>query len=659
MNRQKIQKSSRYQVKVRFGAFLAIWLLLSMAPFVFDVQAADAKKAAFQTEPTPGGQIVSEKPTGDPKLIVVRHYTVPEQVRALESFTLYLEIKNVGNVPAEGFTIDSEATDDPNIKFEDQSTKLIPTIASDESTTISFRLRVIEILEGSGSKSVKFNFKQPVDGKLTGTQTNPSVNFYVLEAIVIAKPTATLHDTFDKAQLYIGETWVTEARRTGYDMLTPVPVDITAQLPITAAGGPEFQFGVEIRNLGDREARNIQVDFCNTAEDATSKFQPTSSSCIQHIPGTLPPDGSGFTGQVLAYKDNTPGDGVDPLSRGQALTLTIRYEFQHAGRWVSEAFTETVFVYPQQFLAPRILVTPQPEAPPGAIAKVKGHGVRLRYGPSTNYEIIRLVNNGDELTIVGKKGDGTWWQVEHYGSYAWIYAGLVYASGADHVPVVTNYPPEPPPPSQGIHSSDSPANKQQAGSTEQQLNNANLRSVSTNSFGSRGEVVPLSYVETQNEGAKAGQQQSAASARPLILIEQYQVEPKQIRTAEPFVVELVLYNAGNAISQQLALTWLSVDIVPLGSGTTQWLDALAPRERVTIRRQFVTVSAVADQLVMLPLQLQYLDGTQNLVRQNETIALIPAGFAPDSVTSDAGEGEERPLWLRVVSGLIGLGAEPK
>ena len=66
----------------------------------------------------------------------------------------------------------------------------------------------------------------------------------------------------------------------------------------------------------------------------------------------------------------------------------------------------------------------------------------LRAGPGTNYPRIGSVKAGDNLKIVGKNQDGSWYKLSNG---AWIAAFLV-ASAASNIPVVKIIPTPPPPP---------------------------------------------------------------------------------------------------------------------------------------------------------------------------------------------------------------------
>ncbi len=94
--------------------------------------------------------------------------------------------------------------------------------------------------------------------------------------------------------------------------------------------------------------------------------------------------------------------------------------------------------------------TPTPEASPTptplayAVAIATGD-TNLRQGPGTNYPIVGLLKKGEQLPIIGKNKQGTWWQLkDNKGKPVWIIANRVTAKGpVDSVKVATNIPKPP------------------------------------------------------------------------------------------------------------------------------------------------------------------------------------------------------------------------
>lgn len=69
--------------------------------------------------------------------------------------------------------------------------------------------------------------------------------------------------------------------------------------------------------------------------------------------------------------------------------------------------------------------------------------VNLRSGPGTNYSRVGTLRAGQQLRIVGKNSNASWWQVES-GGKVWVAASVTRASGPlDQVPVAQDIPAAP------------------------------------------------------------------------------------------------------------------------------------------------------------------------------------------------------------------------
>ncbi len=83
--------------------------------------------------------------------------------------------------------------------------------------------------------------------------------------------------------------------------------------------------------------------------------------------------------------------------------------------------------------------TPEAEAtPPQATAEAFPRGANVRAGPGLSYPLEGFLEGGETVEITGRH-DG-WWQVDYEGTPAWIYSGVVRATGTDYVPVVDAVP---------------------------------------------------------------------------------------------------------------------------------------------------------------------------------------------------------------------------
>lgn len=85
--------------------------------------------------------------------------------------------------------------------------------------------------------------------------------------------------------------------------------------------------------------------------------------------------------------------------------------------------------------------TPTKTPTPQPIAIVDTEGLNVRKGPGTDYDILGSVKRGDELVIVGRLADKSWYQIEYEELKGWVFGGLVIAENADQVPVITDIPP--------------------------------------------------------------------------------------------------------------------------------------------------------------------------------------------------------------------------
>ena len=70
--------------------------------------------------------------------------------------------------------------------------------------------------------------------------------------------------------------------------------------------------------------------------------------------------------------------------------------------------------------------------------------VNLRSGPGTGFRLVGRLQPGQELAIIGKNPNASWWQVKTNNGAAWVAGWLVRTSGAvDQVPVAQNIPQAP------------------------------------------------------------------------------------------------------------------------------------------------------------------------------------------------------------------------
>ncbi|MEP7287931.1 MAG: SH3 domain-containing protein [Chloroflexota bacterium] len=67
----------------------------------------------------------------------------------------------------------------------------------------------------------------------------------------------------------------------------------------------------------------------------------------------------------------------------------------------------------------------------GAICtvRVSVSGLNLRTGPGTNFRVMTRLNVGDELTVIGRNADSSWYQGKRSTSTGWVSAGYVTTDG--------------------------------------------------------------------------------------------------------------------------------------------------------------------------------------------------------------------------------------
>lgn len=89
---------------------------------------------------------------------------------------------------------------------------------------------------------------------------------------------------------------------------------------------------------------------------------------------------------------------------------------------------------------PAPLPTDTPTSPPAKPVLVINSGdVNIRSGPSTDYDILTVVNRGEEYEVVGKNGTGDWWQICCVaGEFGWVISEFADTDGpVDQVAVVS------------------------------------------------------------------------------------------------------------------------------------------------------------------------------------------------------------------------------
>ncbi len=92
-----------------------------------------------------------------------------------------------------------------------------------------------------------------------------------------------------------------------------------------------------------------------------------------------------------------------------------------------------------------------PKPPEGAIfaiVKSNGDALRMRAGPSTNYEIVARIPDKTRVTLIAKLADGSWYQVLYppgSSQVGWINGEFLTLEGSNAQMQIANAPPTPTP----------------------------------------------------------------------------------------------------------------------------------------------------------------------------------------------------------------------
>jgi Bacterial SH3 domain len=86
---------------------------------------------------------------------------------------------------------------------------------------------------------------------------------------------------------------------------------------------------------------------------------------------------------------------------------------------------------------PKPTATQVPTAAP-VTAKVTENVVNLRAGPSTNDKIVGKLAKDDQLTLIGRNQDSTWYQTDASHQKGWVFGQTIQITGGDakSLPVV-------------------------------------------------------------------------------------------------------------------------------------------------------------------------------------------------------------------------------
>jgi len=625
----------------------------------------------YTTTLAQGEPIIPDKPKLTPTAVVlplpevelVRYYTEPAQLRAQEPFVLFLEIKNSGRAPAHDYIFESEQCAPEGFILRNECRLSIPSLGIGESTLLKFHLRYIQASDGANAQS-SFIIKHRHDSNISESYT---LHFLFLPARgTISDETPELERPFPKPKLVVHRSWVAKARATIDELLTQVPLVIATLPSGTKNGGPEFELVIELQNQGSVEAMTIYIDFCDEGDN----FNPVYSGCRKAVPTTLHPGESAIASQTLAY-DNVI---TTTLQRGETVTVTVSYEFWYIDQLIRESLSHTVYLYPQPFPAVTPIPSPAGNHETGIVPDlvVNTPQLNVRYGPGTNYPVLGVTYQGVRYPVSGRYDD--WWLIEFSGTIlAWVHGDYVIVRGADKVDRVTQIP-ETPAPAPTFTPNPNPV-----GSNERAMTSVPVQLRSTvepqpldqASFvqTERSTLLPLLIdFKEQVDGLESAPANAATTAHanmiamiqqnPFIIIDSYQTIPAQPQRNEPFLLVLHLHNIGIQPAKQLFLNWEGTEILPVGSGAIQQLPDLPANTKSSAQGYFVLQQTIPNAVNSIPVQIIYTDSSGKLIMQVEEITLIrPAAALSALETPSTAAGSTRPLWRRVLFGLVGLGAE--
>jgi hypothetical protein len=82
-------------------------------------------------------------------------------------------------------------------------------------------------------------------------------------------------------------------------------------------------------------------------------------------------------------------------------------------------------------------VPAQPTAATSVSGRVNTPELNVRTGPGTDYPQVGTLTNGQQVEIVGRNENGSWWAIPYGSGTAWVFSNLVAANGdTSQIPVV-------------------------------------------------------------------------------------------------------------------------------------------------------------------------------------------------------------------------------
>lgn len=145
---------------------------------------------------------------------------------------------------------------------------------------------------------------------------------------------------------------------------------------------------------------------------------------------------------VIGIRTPHPTFTPTPIGNGQAptlitATLAVVAPTAAIAPQVATSTTEAPTATPTTPPVATDIPTTAPPAKPKLV--VNSGDVNVRAGPGTSFEILQMVDRGQEYDLVGKNADGDWWQVCCVdGKTGWIVGEFADTDGpVDQLPVVS------------------------------------------------------------------------------------------------------------------------------------------------------------------------------------------------------------------------------
>ncbi len=620
---------------------LAACVMLMAGLFLAGLQPLEASSTAQATDPTTDGEIIVPiKPAATatlelkPNLQILRYYTSPERPQAKKQFALFLEIKNVGGASADGWYVRPAACQGGSgATFTEAINPCMQNLSNlppNSSTTINFNMAYDEL----GTQNLNM-YIEPQHDIAKSIQTNlHQISFYVYDS----DPDPTLTFAYPQPDIFIRNWWTAKAGATGDDMQISIPVTDTQP----------FELVLDLQNLGQTDAYNVRLDFCERVKDL---IQPAGDGCHQYIPTGLRPRDHATASHTMAFnneKTDVP-----------AYTIAITYEFQYNGKFYTESTKKTIYIDRQALAAQALAATATAQSKIGNTSEgtssnnstdflntgsyliVDTPALNIRSGPGTDYPAIGATNQGRHFALRGRNGDGSWWQIDVDGHEGWVYAGLVQAVGGQGMPVI-QIPPAP---------QSTPAPQLAANSTPENGEAYQIAYTTGENASPQPATSPVSS-PIPTPPAPASLAQSTGSD---VIIDSYETQPKQIVPGQPFRLQVTLRNIGAETVNRTVVRIGSDQAIPVGSGEATILPPLPAGESGLFERQLLLAQPSGEAVTPLSVEIDYVDGQGQAHSHQEQIGLVTTALMGTAMNTPT-ETTPRPLWLRLVSGLLGLGA---